>query len=65
MKTRYNVNIAVELDSDDWAEAYGIDPADGALIRQDITTSLLELVEWHLNERLTIPAAVSESHGSS
>jgi len=65
MKTRYNVNIAVELDSDDWAEAYGIDPADGALIRQDITTSLLELVEWHLNEKLTIPAAVSESHGSS
>jgi hypothetical protein len=65
MKMRYNVNIAVELDSDDWAEAYGIDPDDAALIRQDITTSLLELVEWHLNERLTIPATVSEIHGSS
>jgi len=63
MKTRYNINIAVELDSDDWAEAYGIDPADTALIQQDITTSLLELVEWHLNEKLTIPATVSESHG--
>ena len=63
MKIRYNINLAVELDSDDWAEAYGMDPADQKLIRQDIKGSVFDLVEYHLNERLSIEARVTESYG--
>ena len=58
MKVR--VTLTVELDERDWAEAYGFDPADKALIRQDIRVDVVEIVRSHLNHGVSIPANVTE-----
>lgn len=58
MKVR--VTLSIDLDERDWAEAYGFDPADKALIRQDIKVDAAQAVWSHFNERVSITANVKE-----
>ena len=56
---RVRVTVTIDVDPADWAEAYGFDPDDRALIRQDVKSDMYEAVVGHF-VRVGIPATVRE-----